>query len=114
MPSDSIQTAAQTMARFNLSVIPVLDEGRVVGVLSERDLTRNAVALGRAPGETAVSSVMNDDPVRLSDDRDVASALLVLQARGAHELVVQDFTGRLVGTFCTCECCDCATKEESK
>lgn len=113
-PDDSVQMAAQAMAEFDLSVIPVLDKGRIVGVLSERDLTRHAVALGRVPGETPVSAVMNDDPVRLSDDRDVESALLVLQARGARELVVQDFTGRLVGMFCTCERCDCAAMEQSK
>lgn len=109
-PNDSIQSAAQTMVEFDLSVIPVLEGGRIVGVLSERALARNAVARGCLPGETPVSAVMNDDPVRLSDDRDVESALLVLKARGARELVVQDFTGRLVGMFCTCERCDCAAK----
>ena len=104
--SESIRTAAKRMAEANLPVISVVEDGRVVGLLSNRDLVAKVVAQSLSADETKVSEVMEPRPARISDDRDVASARLVMQARGAHELLVQDFTGKIVGIFCDCGCCD--------
>jgi CBS domain-containing protein len=109
-PNESIRTAAERMADANLPVISVMEEGRVVGLLSNRDLVGKAVARSLSADDTKVSVVMNSRPVRISDDRDVPSALLVMQARGVHELLVQDFTGQVVGVFCDSDCCELEAK----
>jgi len=105
-PNESIRTAAERMAAGNLPAISVMESGRVVGLLSNRDLVGKAVALSLSADETKVWELMNALPVRISEDRDVGSALLVMQARGVHEMLVQDFTGQVVGIFCDCGCCD--------
>lgn len=108
-PEDTIHCAAIRMADADLWGVPVLEEGRIVGVLSERDIVRNVAARGLSPSEMLVKDAMSREPVRLSDDRDVESALAVLKARGARELVVQDFAGQPIGVFCGCEDCCCAS-----
>ena len=105
-PGESIRTAATRMAEANLPAISVVDNGRVVGLLSNRDLVAKVVAQSLSADETKVSEVMDPRPARISDDRDLASARLIMQARGTHELLVQDFTGQVVGIFCDCGCCD--------
>lgn len=109
-PNESIRAAAERMAEANLPAISVMTEGRVVGLLSNRDLVGKAVARSLSADDTKVSEVMNSRPVIISDDRDVPSALLVMQARGVHELLVQDFTGQVVGVFCDCGCCELEAK----
>jgi predicted transcriptional regulator len=92
------------MVASNLSAILVMSDGVTVGLISNCDLVRRAVAHALPAEDTKVSQVMNNQPVRISDDRDVASALLVMRARGVRELLVQDFTGEVVGIFCDRGC----------
>lgn len=103
-PNESIRVAAERMVASNLSAILVMSDGVTVGLISNCDLVRRAVAHALSAEDTKVSQVMNNQPVRISDDRDVASALLVMRARGVRELLVQDFTGEVVGIFCDRGC----------
>ncbi len=112
-PEESIQIAAAKMASAHVGAISVADHGRIVGLLSARDLVAKAVAQSLPAESTRVAEVMNPHPVRISDDRDVDNALLVMKARGVHELLVQDVTGRVVGIYCDCGCCDRPLKDGS-
>ncbi len=105
-PDEPIRLAAAKMAQAGIPAISVVAVGQVVGLISARDLIENAVARALPADQTMVFEIMNADPVRISDDRDIDSAMLVMQARGVHELLVQDFTGRVVGIFCDCGCCE--------
>lgn len=104
-PDDTIRLAAERMAEKNVGALTVVKGDKVVGLLSNRDLIAKALARS-LPSDTPVIDLMNPKPVKISDDRDLESALLVMQARGVHELLVQDFTGRVVGIYCDCGCCD--------
>lgn len=103
-PNESIRTAAMRMAEADVPAILVVDEGRIVGILSNRDLVAKAVARCLPADLTKVFDVMNNQPVRISDDRNIANALLVMQVRNVHQLVVQNFSGQVVGIFCDCGC----------
>lgn len=109
-PDESIRMAAELMGAASVPALFVIDGAHVVGLLSNRDLVGKAVAHSLSADDTKVSEIMDSDPVRISDDRDLPSALIVMQARGVHELLVQDFTGRVVGIFCDCGCCDRETQ----
>lgn len=104
-PDDTIRLAAERMAEKNVGALTVAKGDKVVGLLSNRDLIAKALARS-LPTDTPVIDLMNPKPVKISDDRDLESALLVMQARGVHELLVQDFTGKVVGIYCDCGCCD--------
>ena len=104
-PNETVFHAAECMARSATPAIPVKENGRVVGILTDRDISQNVVALGLDPRTTLVAAVMNGDPVRISDDRDVETAILVMRVRGAQELLVQDFAGTFLGIICNCDLC---------
>ena len=69
-PKDTLQTAAQLMERLDVGALPVCDEGRVVGMLTDRDITVRATAHGLA-ADTAVDQVMTNDVVCCQEDDDI-------------------------------------------
>jgi len=57
-PDESLQHAAQLMDELNIGALPVCDGARIVGMITDRDITVRATAAGLPPGETCVSEVM--------------------------------------------------------
>ncbi|WP_313703200.1 CBS domain-containing protein [Massilia sp.] len=60
-PQETVQRAAQMMDELNVGAIPVLDGGRLVGMITDRDIAVRSVAAGQAPGSTRVGDVMSTD-----------------------------------------------------
>ncbi|QDZ29951.1 CBS domain-containing protein [Noviherbaspirillum sp. UKPF54] len=60
-PQESLQRAAQLMDELNVGALPVCDGERLVGMVTDRDITVRATAAGRAPGDTHVDEVMSTD-----------------------------------------------------
>ena len=96
-PTSTVRTAAQKMTVLDLSVMPVCDEGRVMGVLSEREITRYIAAERRDPVVTLVQEIMNRDVPLASEEDDVRTAERLMEERGTHRIFVVDADDRLVG-----------------
>jgi len=60
-PQDTVQRAAQLMDELNVGAIPVLDGDKLVGMITDRDITVRSVAVGQNPGSTKVDAVMSTD-----------------------------------------------------
>jgi CBS domain-containing protein len=60
-PEDSVRKAAQVMAEFNIGSIPVVDGDKLVGMITDRDITVRATAEGKAPESTRVGDVMSTE-----------------------------------------------------
>ena len=60
-PQETVQRAAQMMDELNVGSIPVLDGHRLVGMITDRDITVRSTAAGQAPGQTRVGDVMSTD-----------------------------------------------------
>lgn len=60
-PQDTVQRAAQMMDELNVGSIPVLDDQKLVGMITDRDITVRSTAAGQAPGSTRVGDVMSTD-----------------------------------------------------
>jgi CBS domain-containing protein len=58
---ETIQRAAQMMDALNVGAIPVLDDGKLVGMVTDRDITVRATAAGLAPDQVRVGDVMSGD-----------------------------------------------------
>lgn len=56
---ETVQRAAQMMDNLNVGSIPVLDDGKLVGMVTDRDITVRATAAGLAPDQTCVRDVMS-------------------------------------------------------
>lgn len=97
-PEASLKEAAETMSRMDVGVLPAVDDGnRVIGVITDRDITVRAVALGKDPDNTHVREAMSPGVKYVydyDDVDDVADTMADLQIR---RLPVVDRDERLVG-----------------
>ncbi len=60
-PEESVRRAAQLMNEFNIGSIPVCDGNKLVGMITDRDITVRSTAAGQAPEKTRVGDVMSTD-----------------------------------------------------
>ena len=60
-PEETVRCAAQMMDEFNVGAIPVCDGDRLVGMITDRDITVRSTAAGQAPEDTRVGDVMSTD-----------------------------------------------------
>ncbi|CCQ73020.1 cyclic nucleotide-binding/CBS domain-containing protein [Magnetospira sp. QH-2] len=89
-PSDSARAAAECMAERNVAASVVLEDGNLVGIVTERDLTRKVVATGNTPDATTLAEIMTPNPDTLSPDDTAYSALRLMQTRHVRHLPVVD------------------------
>jgi CBS domain-containing protein len=78
----TVLEAARQMVANNVGAVPVLREGELVGIFSERDIMRRVVAEGRDPARTRVSEVMTANPLTV-DIRDSIEHCMVLMKQHA-------------------------------
>ena len=60
-PQETVQRAAQMMDELNVGAIPVLDGQKLVGMITDRDITVRSTAAGQSPSQTRVGDVMSTD-----------------------------------------------------
>ena len=96
-PEASIREAAEKMRHLDIGPLPVCDGDRLVGMLTDRDITVRAVADGRDPVTTLVREVMTPDIVYGFDDQDVQDANRLMEQYQIRRLPVLNRNKRLVG-----------------
>ena len=95
-PQTTITEVAKTMARIESGAVPVVDAGKVVGLITDRDIVIRVVAEGGSLSQP-VSDVMTEIVETCLDEDNVADAAATMAARQVRRLVVLNETGRLVG-----------------
>ena len=95
-PRESIQRAAAIMASIDAGAVPVADQERLVGMLTDRDIAVRAVAKGKGP-ETPVGDIMTADVCYCFDDEEIDHVLDNLGDQQIRRLPVVDRDKRLVG-----------------
>ena len=96
-PNDSIQQAAKAMARIDAGVLPVAENDRLVGMITDRDIAVRAVAEGRDPARTLVKDIMSPEVRYCFDDDDVADVADNMAEQQVRRLPVVNREKRLVG-----------------
>lgn len=110
-PRDSLRHAARLMDELNVGALPVCDNERLVGMVTDRDITVRATSAGLAPDDTAVDQVMSADVRICHEDQpldDVVRQMADTQIRRVP-VVSRDDPPRLVGIV---SLGDIATKQE--
>lgn len=93
---DTVMDAAVYMRQCNVGAVPVVSDGVLSGVFSERDIMRRVMIEGRDPNTTRVSEVMTPDPLVVSQDELVDRCMLIMKQNGFRHLPVIE-EGTLVG-----------------
>lgn len=86
---DSLRVVAQAMREGDFGSMPVLAEGRLAGVVTDRDIAVRGVAQGLS-GDAAVSEVMTAEPVCVGPDCDLSEAAQIMQAKQIRRLYVTE------------------------
>jgi CBS domain-containing protein len=96
-PEASLYEAAEKMRHLDIRPFPVCDGERVVGMLTDRDITVRAVAAGRDPRMTPVRDIMTPDVVYGFEDQDVQDATRLMEQYQIRRLPVLNRSKQLVG-----------------
>lgn len=95
-PTDSLADAAQTMKQEDVGSLPVVEDDRLIGILTDRDIVLRAVAERVDPQSINVGGVASRDLVTVEPEQDLDEALALMARHRVRRLpVVED--GRLVG-----------------
>ena len=86
--AQSVLEVAQAMVDRNIGAVPVLREGCLVGVFSERDLMRRVVVEGRDPARTMVGEVMTENPLTVQPEADLETCIFLMRRHGFRHLPI--------------------------
>ncbi|MGN6390310.1 MAG: CBS domain-containing protein [Burkholderiaceae bacterium] len=98
-PQDSLQRAAQLMDELNVGALPVCDRGRLVGMVTDRDITVRGTAAGRRPQEAHVDEVMSGNVRWCFEDQELDDVMIQMADSQVRRIPVvsHDDEHRLVG-----------------
>ncbi len=91
--ADAEQTVCEVvraMVDRNIGAVPVLQDGELVGIFSERDLMRRVVAAGLDPATTRVQQVMTEDPLTVSPQEEVETCMMLMRRHGFRHIPLCD------------------------
>ena len=95
-PETTIAEVARLMRTDDSDSVAVMSEGRLVGIITERDLVR-AIADGVDPQQARAELVMTADPATVDADEDVAVVAVKMMRLGVRHLPVVNTAGKPVG-----------------
>jgi CBS domain-containing protein len=84
----TVVEAARFMTEHNIGALPVLRNGELVGIFSERDIMNRVVAAGRNPGTAKVAEVMTPNPRAVDTEETVDECLFLMREFGFRHVPV--------------------------
>jgi CBS domain-containing protein len=96
-PRATLRQAAEMMRRLDADSLPVCEEGKLVGLVTDRDLVVRGVAMGHDVDVSRVSSVMSEDVEGLSPDTPLEEAMRRMEDASLEQLLIVDAERHLLG-----------------
>jgi CBS domain-containing protein len=93
----AIFTAARLMRDLDVGMLPVEQNGEIVGTVTDRDITVRATASGANPITTPVSRVMSTEVFTCLEDDDLQQAARIMEEHQIRRLMVQNSSGGFIG-----------------
>lgn len=89
-PEDTVEKAAQLMDQRGIGSLPVWDQGKVVGMVTDRDIVLRSTAKGQSADQKKVRDVMSTNPVTGSPEMDVDEAAKIMSEKQIRRLPIVD------------------------
>jgi CBS domain-containing protein len=115
VPMDTVARAAQIMRQYDVGPVPVVNdhgERRITGIITDRDLALQVVAMGRDPNYVRVEEVMTRSPETCRADDDYHEALEKMARNQVRRIPVVDERGCLVGIIAQADVARLSSEEE--
>ena len=87
-PHQTVLEVARLMVNHNIGAVPILQQGKLVGIFSERDLMHRVIVAGMDPARTAVSQVMTEDPMTVQPGDSLETCMTLMRRHGFRHLPV--------------------------
>jgi CBS domain-containing protein len=94
---EPVLAAIRMMAEHGVGALPVMQDGRLAGIVSERDYARKVILMGRASADTPVSQIMSSPVVTVTPEERVRRCMELMTEKRIRHLPVVDAGGRLIG-----------------
>jgi len=108
---DPVRTAIQLMADHYVGALPVLKDGKLAGIISERDYARKVVLMGRKSTETMVGTIMSTPVIHVGPQNTVNDCMKLMTDRRIRHLPVVD-KGELIGVVSIGDCVKAVIDEQ--
>jgi CBS domain-containing protein len=90
LATQTVLEAARQMVEHNIGAMPVLRDGKLCGIFSERDIMKRVVAQGHDPAQIKVGDVMTENPFVVSPTESFENCLLLMKQHGFRHLPIWD------------------------
>lgn len=95
-PNESVEVAARTMTQYNIGVLPVCANGKLCGVVTDRDIVTRCLAANRQPSNTQVRQVMTQQVITAEPNMGIGVAAHLMGRKQIRRLPVVE-NGKLCG-----------------
>ena len=98
-PSTNLRGAARKMKEMGVGALPVVEDGKVLGIITDRDLACFAIAMGHDLNSAPVSKIMTTQVITCTPDQDIAAAAKLMESNHIRRLLVLNGDASLAGFF---------------
>jgi len=96
-PDSTLKNAAEKMRALDVGALPVCENDKLIGMITDRDITIRAVAEGCDPNRSKVRDVMSGSLLYCYEDDDITAAVKLMEQKQIRRLPVFDHSQRLCG-----------------
>ena len=98
-PAETLAAAARKMRAAGIGALPVCEGGRLVGMITDRDIVVRAVAAGEDPRSGTVRGAMTPQVVSCTEDEELDAAAMLMDEHAVRRMAVLDAAGHLIGVL---------------
>lgn len=96
-PTSSLRATARRFSSLGIGALPVVDNGKLLGIITDRDVSVYAVAIGRDPQNTEVKTVMTKEVFTCFEDQNLTEAAQIMEDHKIRRLAVLNREEQITG-----------------
>ena len=89
-PDAAVYSAIELMAEKGIGALLVVEHGKLIGIMSERDYARKVILMGRSSKDTPISEIMTSPPISIPRDTFIDEAMRIMSSHRIRHLPVVD------------------------